>query len=494
MKQNLDLHTSVRPYLRSEINELTEVDLLLLSRFGSSPKKNRSWLYRKLYQEHLLQYSDSLVSISADILFDLAVGKERNGEYLFTNTRGVQLQGDLGKQFSFYTAFYENQAHFPDYISGYIKKRRVVPGQGMARFGGENEVDYAIPYGYISYTPNQYVNFQFGQDKNFLGDGYRSLILSDFAYNYPFFKISTRFWKIKYVNLWAQYMDISEGFKGPVYPKKYAAYQYLSFLPIPKLNISIFQSMIWAPDTSGAGGINLAYLNPIIFANSMNFNQGSPANVTMGFNIRYDLLNSVRLYGQFILDDFHVAKLQEGDGFFQQKYGYQVGVKAFDVFGLPNLFAQAEFNTLRPYVHGHKDPRLANAHFNEALAHPLGANFKEWVLIGAYRYRRAELSTKLVAARFGADSAGLHYGKDIFRSDYEAPRGEFSFGNFTGQGTATNLYHLTTSFSYLLNPATNMQLEVGHIYRKEFSSLLDTNTQLFYFGLKTALTNRYYDF
>ncbi len=496
LKQGAATHTSIRPYLQSNLFDIAAVDSVISQNIKlSTEAKRHSWLYRKLYKEHLLQYSDSLVQLSADVLYHLSISKDSDGELLYTNTRGVQLQGDLGSNFSFYTAFYENQAQFTDYLNDYIKQRGVVPGQGKARPHGEREYDYAIPYGYISYTPSHWVNFQLGQDKNFLGDGYRSLILSDFAYNYPFLKISTSFWKIRYVNIWAQYMDISAGFKGTSYPKKYASYQYLSFLPNPKLNLSLFQSMIWVRDTAvNDGGIDLAKLNPVIFMNSMNFNEGSPANVTLGANLRYNLSNQYSVYGQFVLDDFHVAKLKEGEGFFQQKWGYQLGVKAFDLFSLPNLYAQLEYNTLKPYVHGHKDPRLSNTHFNEALAHPLGANFKEFILIGGYQYKRLGLNMKLVGAQYGADSAGLHWGKNIFLSDYDAPNGELSFGNFTGQGISTRLYHYHTTLSYLLNPKTNMRAEVVYGRRIEETSQRSSSTQWVQVGLKTALTNRYYDF
>ncbi|MFD2514348.1 hypothetical protein ACFSRY_10760 [Pontibacter locisalis] len=494
IKQNLAIHSSLKPYLQSEVAEQFSYDSLLAGRYSNTSRKEHSWILRKLYQEHLLQYKDSTTGLYADLLMDFTFGKELGQGYLFTNTRGAQVQGNLGKHFSFYTAFYENQSKLPDYLDKNVKERGVVPGQGKARSNGEG-FDYAIPYGYISYTPNKTFNIQFGQDKNFLGDGYRSLILSDYAYSYPFLKINTRFWKIKYTNLWTQYMDISKGFQGSSYPKKYAAYQYLSFLPTPELNVSIFQSLIWAADSTGNGAFEPAFLNPIIFMNSLNFNMGSPANSMMGLNIRYNLFRQFSFYGQFVLDDFNVGKLKQGNGFFQQKFGYQMGLKAFDIFGLSNLYAQVEYNTVRPYVYAHKIPSLNNTHYNEPLAHPLGANFKELIAIGSYRYRRFSLDAKLNYAAYGADATiNEHNGKNIFLSDYDAPNGELSFGNYTGQGTKTKLYHFSSSLNYLMNPHTGLKVEAGFAYRKEASAIVNTNTQLFYFGVKTNLRNRYYDF
>lgn len=487
------LHSSVKPFLESELDTLISPDSLHKAWYSDKKQEGRSILSRKLFNEHLLQYSGKSVSLSADLLFDFSLGREQGRGTVFNNTRGLQMQGNLGTKFSFYTSFYENLSRLPSYINAYSAERGVVPGEGKARISGKN-VDYAIPYGYVSYTPNTYFNFQFGQGKNFFGDGYRSLILSDYAYNYPFLKISTRFWKIKYVNLWTQYQDISNGFKGPTYPKKYASYQYLSFAANPKLNISLFQSLIWAPDTAGKGGIQLEYLNPLIFMNSLNFNIGSPANSMMGLNLRYNLFKRYSAYGQFILDDFNLSALKTAPGFFQQKYGFQLGLKAFDLFGIKNLYLQTELNRVRPYVYGHRTLKINNSHFNEPLAHPLGANFTESILQSAYKYKRIALDLKLLYARYGADSNGSHYGKNIFLSDYDAPNGQNSYGNFTGQGVKTDLYYANPNLSYLLNPSSNLKLEAGMTYRKERSALASKQSNMVYVGIKTALTNKYSDF
>ena len=485
------LHSSIKPFLESEIDTVVEPDSLRRAWFGTPDSSRRSLVHRKLFSEHLLQYRGEGVSLSADLLFDFSLGHEGGRNTVFNNTRAVQLQGDLGRKFSFYTSFYENLSRLPSWVNAYAEQRGVVPGHGKARYIG-SKVDYAIPYGYISYTPNSFFNFQLGQGKNFFGDGYRSLILSDFAYNYPFVKISTRFWKLKYVNLWTQYRDISAGFTEATYPKKYASYQYLSYAVNRRLNISLFQSLIWAPDPDA--GVQLEYLNPLIFMNALNFNMGSPANSLMGLNLRYNFLKKYSAYGQFVLDDFNLKALREEPGFFQQKYGFQLGLKAFDAFGVKDLFFQAELNRVRPYVYGHRTLKISNTHFNEALAHPLGANFTEGLLNSTYKYKRFLMDLRLLYARYGADANGSHFGKDIFKSDFDANGGQSSFGNSTGQGISTSLYYANPSLSYLMNPATNMKVELGFIYRKERSPLVNERSRLVYLGIKTALTNRYTDF
>ena len=50
----------------------------------------------------------------------------------------------------------------------------------------------------------KYIDVAFGYDKNFIGNGYRSLFLSDFGNNNLFLKLNTRIWKFNYQNLFME--------------------------------------------------------------------------------------------------------------------------------------------------------------------------------------------------------------------------------------------------------------------------------------------------
>ena len=63
----------------------------------------------------------------------------------------------------------------------------IIPGRGIAKDFKSDAYDYPVAEAYLSYTPSKYFNFQFGNGKNFIGDGYRSLFLSDVASPYPLF-------------------------------------------------------------------------------------------------------------------------------------------------------------------------------------------------------------------------------------------------------------------------------------------------------------------
>ena len=100
----------------------------------------------------------------------------------------------------------------PDYLEGYVRNNEnVVPGQGMAKYNllyQESIMDFYYATGYINYDVNKFFDVQLGHGKHFIGDGYRSMILSDNSFNYPYLKITTDVWKFKYVNLFSYFQDI----------------------------------------------------------------------------------------------------------------------------------------------------------------------------------------------------------------------------------------------------------------------------------------------
>ena len=50
----------------------------------------------------------------------------------------------------------------------------------------------------------EHINFQFGHDRQFIGDGYRSMLMSDFSPPALFLKINTNVWRLNYTNLFTQ--------------------------------------------------------------------------------------------------------------------------------------------------------------------------------------------------------------------------------------------------------------------------------------------------
>ncbi len=63
----------------------------------------------------------------------------------------------------------------------------------------------------------------------------------------------------------------------------------------------------------------------------------------------------------------------------------RVGAKYIDAFGIKNLDLQLEHNRVRPFTYSHFDSVANYTHYNQPMAHPLMANFKEVVAIARYQ-------------------------------------------------------------------------------------------------------------
>lgn len=428
-------------------------------------------------------------------LYHFEVGKTQTKTMYHLN-RGIRLDVNLNNRVFISSSFYENLSNFPDYIKQYIDSLTVVPGMGKARFVGNNN-EYALPLGFIGFKASKNFYLELGNDKNFIGSGHRSLLLSDAAYSYPYLKMQANFGKFSFMNLWGQFVDASKNWTNiNGYDKKFATFNTLSYNGIKNLQISFFQSIVWSNKDSlgNRRDQEWGYLVPVIFLNTVNFNNGSPDNNLIGLDINYQIKKSTVLYAQFLIDDFNTVELIKGKGFFQNKYGIQLGIKSFKPFNINNAFAQIELNTVRPYTYANKTPAINYSHYGEVLAHPFGANFKEVIFKANYRVKRFLFDASIIYASIGKDSANSHWGRNLYRTDYDAEQGIFSFNNKTTQGVKTNFLFGNVSAHYLMNPITNSRVSAQITYRREKSNFQNTKDFIFSISYSTALLNLLNDF
>ena len=168
----------------------------------------KSYIHRKVFTEHLIDVKKEDYTAYIDFLPDFIIGKA-DSKNTWLNTRGFQIGGTVAKNFSFYTSGYENQGQFADYYLNYINTNHVVPGQSYDRKKNRPGLvkDWSYATALISYSPIKYLNITAGQDKNFIGDGYRSMILSDVSSNYPFIKLTGTLGNVQYMAMWASMQD-----------------------------------------------------------------------------------------------------------------------------------------------------------------------------------------------------------------------------------------------------------------------------------------------
>jgi len=501
----LNSHTAAKPYIYQDVARYYDLKQVNLQTY----KEGTSWWSKKLFNEHLVQVQGDDYWFTFDPIFDLQAGKDNAADFstTFNNTRGVYIQGGLGKQFSFSTSFYESQGRFAHYINNYAESLRafgpdpaIIPGRGIGKRFKKDAYDYPVAEAYLSYTPNKFINIQFGHGKNFIGDGYRSLLQSDVSSPSTFLKLNTKFWKIKYTNTWMWLRDVRpEVVQDKAFLTKYMANHYLSWNVSKRFNLGLFESVMWT--NSNDRGFDVNYLNPLIFFRALEFETGQGAgNALVGLSGKYKLSNNANIYSQFILDEFSLNDITGGKKSWKNKYGYQIGLKYFNAFKIDNLLFQMEYNRVRPYTYSHNTIVLNYAHDNQSMAHLWGSNFSETILIGRYHYNRWFADAKIVFGKkgfdFNNDVDDFSYGGDIYRNYNERP---FESGVTVGQGNTTNIFHFEIQSGYVLNPTTNLKL-FAYVSYRDFNPDADTaasfknSTLWFSLGLRTDLFNWYFDF
>jgi hypothetical protein len=481
-----NFHTGIKPYFRKETADLAEKvfrkgdSLSRSDQFNATYLLNDNWNYttrvnqtnfEKPFLKYFFRQPADVYSVDipdftlrVNPVLHLEAGRDTDiSGVRYVNTRGVQVEGQLDEKLGFYTFLAENQTRFPEYVNGRIRRDTIVPHEGYFKPFKTTGYDFFTARGYINYAASKHISVQLGHDKNFIGNGYRSLVLSDYAPAYFFLKFNVNVWKLQYTNLFTE-MNADFRFRDELLPKKFFAYHHLSLNLTPNFNIGLFESVVYARDK---GHFELQYLNPIIFYRSVEQMLGSNDNALLGLDFKANLFQTAQVYGQLMLDEFLLSNVRAGTGWWANKQAFQVGAKYIDVAGISNLDLQGEFNFIRPYTYQHETRFTNYQHYQQPLAHPMGANLYEW--IGILRYQplgQLNLTGKAIYTHFGGDNNQLNYGGNVL---YPYTTRVQEFGNKVGQGITTDQLHLDLTASWQLRH--NMFVEVKQILRKVDSQL-----------------------
>jgi len=492
---------------------------------AESDRSVKSWVRDKFLNENFLSVKENNYTLTLDPLFDNYLGQDLNSsKNLYGNTRGIRAQGvfyfntdgqcghpDESRdpmeikehsatvpKLEFSTTYYESQSIFTPYLDSIIQEFRVTPGQMVYR-GSHAAMDHSLAEGWLRYSPNKMFSFEAGHGKNFFGNGYRSLFLSDVAANYPYARIDSKFWKIHYVNLWAEFQDINYWEEyGQTYQKKYAAMHYLSLAVSKNFEINVFEAINWqGSDSEHTRNFELNYLNPIILLRPVEWTIGSPDNALLGVGFSYRVPKVGSVYGQFIIDEFSFTKIRDWQTkWSDNKVGGQIGLNT-ETWEVPlgerslSVFIRSEFNAVRPYTYSHISSKTNYGHFNQSLAHPLGANFYEWVNFLCVGVDRWTIEGRYSWASFGSDTEYTNYGHNISDSYLDRTR---SKGVVIGYGIQNKLIYTGLTVSYLFNPYSNFNMFASLLYRNQVSTLQHQQDLVVNIGLRSSIRNLYYDF
>ena len=471
----------------------------------SSQIRKRLWgafFHRKA---DLLSYGDKDFDVHANIVGYGSMGKSSdNDASTYINTRGVEVRGLIGKKVGFYTFMADNQMVVPGYVNQWTSLYHSVPHDGFWKRIGSNGYDFLTARGYISFAATKFINFQVGHDRLNIGNGYRSLILSDFGNNYSFAKINVKVWKIQYTTTFANTkldpLVYPAGTPGSKWiPDKYMFVHRLGINIGKSTNFGLFEVIIAGRDPAiypNATKLDLSYLNPIIFYRSIEQNSGSPDNACLGMDFKTIPVKNLMMYGQLFLDEFLLKEATANTGWWGNKFATQIGLEYIDLFGLRNLDIQLEYNRVRPYTYSHQSSYTSYAHYGQPLANPLGANFNE--VIGILRWQpipQITTSLKVIYYSKGLDIDtlnSLNYGGNVLRP-YNDTRAS-NYGNEIGQGRKVNVAFVDATVSYQVS--TNFFFDLKQVFRTMSGATLptDKNTSYTSLSVRWNIPQRLHDF
>lgn len=490
-RPTVTFHSGFKPYLSSTYDSATDSAVpfrfyafknFFLSKTVNEKPQNTNWLNFQVHPVLDLEAGMDLLTLKPAA----------------TRIGGMHLKTNINNDFTFAATIYGGKYSFPFFIDTALAKQKIVPESGQAY--GSNRTGYSFyDYtGYLSYSPrnNKIFNFQLGRDKHFIGDGYRSVLLSDFGPAYPYFRINANIWRIQY-NVWYTMMNDVSTANGrqKSFTNKYGTFHYLSYNPIKEINIGIFENIVWrGTDTNQARTFEINYLNPILFYRPQEYSVGSPDNSFLGLNLNVVLFKQLKLYAQIGLDEFFLKEIRARNGWWANKQAWQLGANYINAFGIKGLRLRGEYNQVRPYTYTHGLVDQNYSHYGKALAHPLGANFIELLGFVSYRKNKSAFSWQVMYAMIGKDSASAksNVGQNIFMS-YNSRTSEY--GNHTTQGVKTTVLQSQLKYTWYIIPDMNMRLELSYIQRSEKNQkgyLLEN--PFISVGFKTSFWNVYRDF
>ena len=498
-----NFHTATKSYRFNEVDPYYDFS----ENRGKMNYDVDSWFSRKLFNEHLAAFQTDKYWLTFDIAADLQLGSDADAAFntTYNNTRAAYVQGGIGERFTFYGSIFESQGRFAEYYNRFARSmspvdgwEAVVPGRGVAKSFKEDGFDYPVTEGYLGYKASDVFYFELGMGKNFIGDGYRSLFTSDNASPQPYFKVDTEFWKIKYTNTWMSLRDTQSLTDSGAYTTKFMATHFLSYNVSKKLNIGLFEAVLWENEANR--GFDISYLNPMIFYQMVEFSTGTEGGKALvGLSYKYKFSDRLNTYGQFLIDELATDDITSFNKSWRNKFGLQLGLKHYDLFSIDNLNLQLEYNQVRPFTYSHNTQTLNYVHSGQSMAHLWGANFREFLAILRYNKNRIYGHAKFVLGERGFEpepDSDPFYGSDLFGDEANRNADE---GVNIGQGNRVNSYYAELEAGFIVNPITNLKLFGRAIYRDfdattDNARTFDNNTTWISFGLRTDLFNRYYDY
>ena len=459
----------VSPLYQSHFGEDTTTSLVYPSLQKSTLTKadtSYSYLQRKLFQEHFVRIKKKDLRLAINPLMNVYGGTSTQKDNLiYRNTRGVEVRGAIGKYVSFKSSFYETQLNSPGWIDEYYSKYGVLPGETSAKGYGDDGYDIGSVYGTFIVTQSWGewdVLFRGGYDNLFIGEGFRSLFLSDYSLPFLHGGVAVEYQSLKYLHLSASLqnpnhrnifdLETSSRPSTAPYQKKTMALHYLRWSITNNIQIGFFEGAVYQVSDSSKRNFSLQYVNPLPLANVSAYGLDDKNNVVLGADLHIAWSKNLSSYVQWLQD----TRNSEGSG-----------LLASIRYRTPSFKLLLEGTHTGSKVLAHHDPRQSYTHYNQPLAHPAGAGVDEAVFETGYRSGRFEAEGRIILQQ---KQKGIDYGSPLEGAD------DYINHTFYEGG-----------LRYVLNPKTRLQVFTSIMFYKRG----EEQETFFRFGIKTQLRREY---
>ena len=471
LKADSPVFLSMQPYMRN--------DLPLAKMEGEL--KDSVKLYHDFaaiaLRKHIFEYHEGDVNIRMNFLYNIAGGKDftdtlnyPRSHRIITNTRGLWIQADFGDKVSVETGFYESQEYMAKYMKNYVDSLGVIPGFGRDKdyTAIRDVVDYSSSFSRITVQPLKALRLHMGYGKHKIGNGYRSLLWSDGMYNYPYFQFDITKRKIKYSHVWNVMQSLERLPIGDTpestFRRKAGSFSYLSWKPTTKVELSLFESVIWNRYDSNAmpQSLPVNFYSPLIGTGFTQVNS-TRNNFNIGIDANVRLTKNIEVYGQAYADVL---------GDYKKNGALQLGMQSYDL-GVKNFDLGFEYNRVQSDVYSFSALYADATHMNQTLGVPLN-NMYEYVLRSRYRYGRYFARVK------------WNY---IVQNRVEERNDSPMLIN-------RNLKQWEVEVGYWINPKTNSEFIISYTDRIDDRSndLVKQHATILMLGIRTGLHAVYRDF
>lgn len=432
-----------------------------------------------------------------------AKGQNLTSGFTYSVLGGARLEASIKEKFYLQVDGVYGSQNPPSYLASIYDSLTVVPGFGLDKNLGREYLIRQLGFA-AAYRLSKNFTLVTGRGKNFLGEGYRSIYLSDFASNNNYLKLDVNVWKLRYQVIYNEYRHPAN-YPAATFPMttKFATTHYMSLDLTKWWSVNAFETVVWA-NTSGAvsRGYDFSYLNPLIFFRPVEYGMGSADNSILGGGTTLRPARGMALYFNIVIDEFlfgeviaPIRNFAAGDSIYptqsaRNKQGYQLGFKYHEPFQIKDASFIVEANTIRPYTFGHGSVVQSYTHMSQSLAHPLGANFVEYLIAATWQPNRWNFGFRGFYHRKGYTFSNYSMGEDPMHPlpDLNVQQRERRYGNFITQGHRQDVFNVILDAQYELVPEWDLRL-IGSLHYRKVRSALPNQTTMISLGIQSCLWN-----